>query len=176
MNRVSVIVRNPAYLREVELDEDEVNPVDLVPLVSGDTPMISVPTSEDEQAAVALGEERLETKVKELRKEIMDLLSSISEDLSSLQSADVPQVEVWDTGKTWELEYRLHPDRSIDEISSRLSNQVWDLLRLLQERVDQRTYNNKDIRHKDIRLIDGLMAISVMHAQLGNLTEKALKH
>ena len=106
----------------------------------------------------------------------MDLLSSISEDLSSLQSADVPQVEVWDTGKTWELEYRLHPDRSIDEISSRLSNQVWDLLRLLQERVDQRTYNNKDIRHKDIRLIDGLKAISVMHARLGNLTEKALKH
>ena len=106
----------------------------------------------------------------------MDLLSSISEDLSSLQSADVPQVEVWETGKNWELEYRLHPDRSIDEISSRLSNQVWDLLRLLQERVDQRTYNNKDIRHKDIRLIDGLKAISVMHAQLGNLTEKALKH
>ena len=93
----------------------------------------------------------------------MDLLSSISEDLSSLQSADVPQVEVWDTGKTWELEYRLHPDRSIDEISSRLSNQVWDLLQVLQEPVDQRTYNNKYIK-----LIDGLKAISVMHADLVN--------
>ena len=45
-------------------------------------------------------------------------------DTGSHQSADVPQVEVWDTGKTWEPEYRLHPDPSIDEISSRLFNQV----------------------------------------------------
>ena len=73
-------------------------------------------------------------------------------------------------GEGLELEYRLHPDQSIDEISSRLSNQVWDLLRILQERVDQRTCNNKDIK-----LIDGLKAISVMHAQLGKLTEKAIK-
>ena len=65
--------------------------------------------------------------------------------MSSHQSAVVPQVEVWDTGKTWELEYRLQPDRSIDDISSRLFNQVWDLLQILQERVAQRTCNNKDI-------------------------------
>ena len=62
-----------------------------------------------------------------------------------------------------ELEYRLHPDPSIDEISSRL-------LQILQERVDQRTCNNKDIK-----LIEGLKAISVMHARLGRLTEKVLK-
>ena len=36
------------------------------------------------------------------------------------KSADVPQVDVWDTGKTRKQEYRLHPDPSIDEISSRL--------------------------------------------------------
>ena len=59
-----------------------------------------------------------------------------------------------------ELEYRLHPDPSIDEISSRL-------LQILQERVDQRTCNNKDIK-----LIEGLKAISVMHARLGKLNEK----
>ena len=176
---------NPTYIEEVELDKDEANPADVTPLVSGDTPIITVPTSEDEKAVVDLGEdgdedediqdflektEKLETEVKELRKEIMDLLSSIPEGLSSLQSADVPQVEVWDTGKNWELEYRLHPDQSIDEISSRLSNQVRDLLRILQKRVDQHTCNNKDIK-----LIDGLKAISVMHARLGKLTEKALK-
>ena len=40
------------------------------------------------------------------------------------KSADVPQVDVWDTGKTRKQEYRLHPDPSIDEISSRLFNQV----------------------------------------------------
>ena len=183
MNRVPVIERNPAQVADVELDEDEVDPADITPLVSGDTPIVTVPVSEDE--VEDLGEdgdedddmqdiqekvEKLDTEVKELLKEIMDLLSSFPENMSSLQSADVPQVDVWDTGKTWEQEYRLHPDPSIDEISSRLFNQVWDLLQILQERVDQRTCNNKDIK-----LIDGLKAISVMHARLGRLTEKALK-
>ena len=110
MNRDPVMMPNPTYIEEVELDKDEANPADVTPLVSGDTPIITVPTSEDEKAVVDLGEdgdedediqdflektEKLETEVKELRKEIMDLLSSIPEDLSSLQSADVPQVEVW---------------------------------------------------------------------------------
>ena len=152
MNRIPFIVRNPAYVEEVELDEDEVDPADITPLVSGDTPMVTVPTSEDENVVEDLGQdgdedddmqdilekmEKLDTEVKELRKKIMDLLSSTPEDFSSLQSAVVPQVEVWDTGKAWEQEYRLHPDPSIDEISSRLFNQVWDLLQVLQERVEQ---------------------------------------
>ncbi len=111
-------------------------------LLSGNAPVVTVPTSEDDNVVEDLGEdidedeemqdileksEKLETKVRELQREIMDLLSSIPEDVNSLQSADVPQVDVWDTGKTWEQEYRLHPDPSIDEISSRLFNQVWDL-------------------------------------------------
>ena len=48
MDRVSVIVRNPAYIEEVELDEDEVDPADLTPLISGDTPIATVPASKDE--------------------------------------------------------------------------------------------------------------------------------
>ena len=185
MNRVPVIVRNPAYIEEVEPDKDEVDPADITPLVSGDTPIAIVPVSEDENVAEDVVEDsdededmqdvlekmkKLDTEVKELRKEIMDLLFSIPEDTSSLQSADVPQVEVWDTGKAWELEYRLHPDPSIDEISGRLFNQVWDLLQILQEQVDQHTCNSKDIE-----LIDGLKAISVMHARLSVLTETVLK-
>ena len=51
MNRVPVIVRNPAYVEEVELDEDEVNPANLIPLVSGNTPIVTVPASEDENVA-----------------------------------------------------------------------------------------------------------------------------
>ena len=39
MNRVPVIVRNPAYIEEVEPDEDEVDPADISPLVSGDAPL-----------------------------------------------------------------------------------------------------------------------------------------
>jgi len=139
MNQVPVIMRNPAYIEEVELDEEVVDPADITPLISGDTPIITVPASEDENVAEDAVEdndedenvddileklEKRDAEAKELLKEIMDILSSIPENTGSHQSADVPQVDVWDTGNTWEQEYRLHPDPSIDEISSRLFNQV----------------------------------------------------
>ena len=92
MNRVPVIVQNSAYIEEVELDEDKVDPADITPLISGDTPIVTVSASEDENVAEDVVEdsdededmqdvlekmEKLDTEVKELRKEIMDLLSSI---------------------------------------------------------------------------------------------------
>ena len=66
-------------------------------------------------------------------------------------------------------EYRLYPDSTRKEASDRLSNQVWDLLRIMQEQVDHQTCNSKDIK-----LIDGLKAISVMHFRLGKLTDRVL--
>ena len=45
-NRVPVIVRNPAYVEELEPDE-EVDQADVTPLTSGDSPIITVPASED---------------------------------------------------------------------------------------------------------------------------------
>ena len=142
-------------------------------LLSVETPTLSLSYDENVDEDALEDNDKLEKRdaeAKELLKEIMDLLSSIPENMSSLQSADVPQVDVWDTGKTWELEYRLQPDRSIDDISSRLFNQVWDLLQILQERVAPRSCNNKDLP-----LIDGLKAISVLPFRLGRFTEKALK-
>ena len=132
MNQGPVMMQNPAYVEEEELDKDEVDPADLAPLVSGDSPIVTVPDLKEENVVEDLGED-------------------VDED-------EEIQVDVWYTGKTREQEYRLHPDPSIDEISSRLFNQVWDLLQIIQERVDQQTCNNKDIK-----LIDGLKAISVMH-------------
>jgi len=176
---------NPAYIKEAALDVDEVDPADLAPLVSGNASIVTAPASEDEDVAEDAVEDRdddegmedvsqilrdVVSDLEELNTELRSILSPALGDTGSHQSADVPQVDVWDTGKTWEQEYRLHPDPSIDEISSRLFNQVWDLLQILQERVDQRTCNNKDIK-----LIDGLKAISLMHARLSKLTEKALK-
>ena len=146
----------------------------ITPLVSGDTPTITVPASEDKNVAEDASEddeedeemrdilekmESLDTEVKELRKEIMNLLSSTLEATRSQQQDVVPQVEVWDTGKAWEQEYSQYPDSDIKEVRNRLSNQVWDLLQIMQERVDQHTCNSKDIK-----LIDGLNAISVMHS------------
>ena len=52
MNQVPAIVWNPAYVEEPEPDEDEkVDPADLAPFISGNTPTISIPASEDEEVA-----------------------------------------------------------------------------------------------------------------------------
>ena len=87
------------------------------------------------------------------------------------QHTDVPNVEVWDTGKAIEQEFKLFPNPTRKGLKDRLDNQVWDLLRLMQERVEQGTYNNTDIR-----LIEGLHVISVLHGRLSVLTETAFKH
>ena len=85
MNRVPVIGQNPAYIEEVELDEDEVDPADLTPLISGDTPIVTVPASEDEDVTEDVIEdsdedkemEELDKEVEELRKEVIDLLHPV---------------------------------------------------------------------------------------------------
>ena len=49
-------------------------------------------------------------------------------------------------------------------------DQVVDMLQIMQECVNQQTWN---VRDKE--LIDGLNNISVMHVRLGRLTKKVLK-
>ena len=168
MNSVPVIVWNPAFVEELEPDEDEVDPADLAPCIGGNTLIITGPASEDEEvagevAADEVGEairnlegliqetdeddedENMDDvlvgirKAREHLREIRSVLSSISENMSSRQHTVVPNVDVWDTGKAIEQEYRLYPDPTLKEVRDRLSNQVWDLLQILQERVNQHT-------------------------------------
>ena len=130
MNRVLVKVRNPAYIEEVELIEDEVNPANLIPLVSGNTPIVTVPASENGNVTEDVVEDRDEDEqmedvpqklrdvvngLEELNRELKSILSRHPRDTSSHQPAVVPQVEVWDTGKAWEREYRLYPDSNRKE-------------------------------------------------------------
>jgi len=178
-------VRNPAYIEE--LDGDEVDPADLAPLTSGNTPIVTVPASEDEdedgdedpdeedllemmQNALKELEERSREMIQGLQGLDQELDSRMSRrGISSQQPIDVPNVDVWDTGKAIEQEYRLHPDSTMMEVRDRLSDQVLDLLQILQERVNQRTCNDKDIR-----LIEGLKTILVLHSRLGVLTDTVL--
>ena len=193
MNRVSVIVQNPAYIEE--LDGEEVDPADLAPLISGNTPIVTVPASEDEDVAEEVVEDGDEDpddedlpkmmqnvieELEELNREVIQGLQGLDQELDSIMSlrdtssqqpTDVPNVDVWDTGKAIEQEYRLHPDSTMMEVRDRLSNQVLDLLQILQERVNQHTCNDKDIR-----LIEGLKTILVLHSRLGVLTDIALNH
>ena len=98
------------------------------------------------------------------------ILSPAPGDTGSHQTPVVPRIEVWDTGRAWEREYKLCPDSSREEISDRLLNQMADLLRIMHERINQQTWNERDRE-----LIDGQNNISVMHVRLGKLTEKVLK-
>ena len=77
---------------------------------------------------------------------------------------------LWDTGRAWEGEYKLHPDSSREEISDRLFIQVLNLLRIMHKRINQQTWIERDRE-----LIDGLNNISVVHTRLVRLTEKVLK-
>ena len=112
MNRVPVIVWNPAYIDEVELDEDEVDPADITPLITGDSLIITVPSLEDEGVAEAASEDGKDDEetedvsqilrdviadLEELNKEIRSILSPTPGDTSSLKSTVVPNLDVWDT-------------------------------------------------------------------------------
>ena len=123
MNRVPVIIPNPAYIEEVELDEDEVDPADLTPLISGDTPIVTVPASEDEDVAEEVVEDEDEDEkvediphilreviqdLEELNRELRSMMSPPLGDTSSQQHTVVPNVDVWDTGKALEQEHRLY--------------------------------------------------------------------
>jgi len=200
MNRVLVIVRNPAHIEELEpegeaVDQDEVEPANLAPLISGNAPIITIPALEDEDVAEEIVEDKDENhddddlsktmqdvleELEELDREVIQGLQGLNQELGSIlslreassqQHTVVPNVHIWDTGKAVEQEYRLYPNPTRKGLKDRLDNQVWDLLRIIQERVDQGTCNNTDMR-----LVDRLNAISVMHARLGVLTEIALKH
>ena len=105
----------------------------------------------------------------ELLKEMRDYISSLQEGTGSKQPTVVPDVDIWDTGKATEQEYRLYPDSTMEEIRARLVNQVWNLLHVLQERVDQHTYDSKDIE-----LISGLQNILVLNCRLRIMTELEL--
>ena len=181
MNRVPAIVWN----NPEELELDEVDPADLAPLISGNTPIVTVPEDTVEEVAAGHDDEaddeeelrdimetaeRLDAEVQEIRREIRNLCASTPETTHSQQQAVVPQVDVWDIDKAWEHEYNQHPDPGITEIRDRLSNQVWDLLQIIQERVDQQTYNSKDIE-----IADGLNAISVMIHRISDISKNADK-
>ena len=176
MNRVPAIVWN----NPEELERDEIDPADLAPLISGNTPIVTVPEDTVEEVAAGHDDEaddeeelrdimetaeRLDAEVQEIRREIRNLRASTPETTHSQQQAVVPQVNVWDIDKAWEREYNQHPDPDITEIRDRLSNQVWDLLQIIQERVDQQTYNSKDIE-----IADGLNAISVMIHRISDIS------
>ena len=228
MNRVPVIVWNPAYIEELE-------PRDPINLISGDSQIVTAPASDDgatmeevvdeldagemdpvvkdvddflgrlteriqsfkeklvdpDQPPVVLDEapaaadgdvvgdnaEEAELDPKQVLQDAVQSLSKLNDGLRSVlslsrdQCAEVPDIDAYDTGKATEEEFRLFPNPTRKGLKDRLDNQVWDLLRLLQERVTQGSYDETDVK-----LIKGLQVIYVLQARLSVYTEIAIKH
>ena len=84
---------------------------------------------------------------------------------------EVPDIDVYDTRGIVEEEYRLFPDPTRRELKERMDNQLLDLFSIMHERVTQGSCNETDIK-----LIEGLQVISVIHARLSVYTELAIRH
>ena len=83
MNRVPVIVWNPAYIEELEPD-GEVDPVDPAPFISGNTPIITTPASEDEDVAEEVVEDKDEDHDDEDLSNTMQDMQDVFEELEEL--------------------------------------------------------------------------------------------
>ena len=178
MNRVPVIVWNPAYIEELE-------PRDPLDFISGESQIITAPASDDGATAEGVVDEpgdggsaeEAEVDVKQVLQEAVRRMSTLNDELRSMlslnrdQTAAVPDIDVYDTGKATEEEYRLFPNPTRKDLRDRLNNQVWNMLHLLQERVAQGTCDETDVK-----LIKGLQVILVLHARLSVCAETAIEH
>ena len=82
MNRVPVITWNPAYIDELESD-GEVVPADPAPFISGNTPIIT-PASEDEDVAEEVVEEKDEDLDDEDLSKTLQAMQDVFEELKEL--------------------------------------------------------------------------------------------
>ena len=167
MNQVPAIIRNPAHVEEPESDGD-VDPADLAPFISGNTPIITVPTSRAEEVREEM--EDMYNFLGEISEKIQTFNSTMQGSINSSQPPVVPDDKLWDTGLAWEREFDLYPDASRDVIISCLYNQVWDLLQKMKERVAQQTWKTEDQE-----IVEGLINIMVLSVRNNISTDKILK-
>ena len=129
MNQVPEIARNHDH---AEHDEGVFDPVDVAPLISGDTPIITVPASENQNVAKDASGDDEGVNASGQEEMVMDMynfLGGISEQIRTFnatmqrgvsysQPPAVPHDKLWDTGLAWEREFTLYPDVSRDVIIS----------------------------------------------------------
>ena len=148
--------------------EEEVNPADLAPFISGNTPIITVPASEVEEEREEM--EDMYNFLGEISEQIQTFNSTIQGSINSSQQPVVPDDKLWDTGLAWEREFNLYPDASRDVVISRLYNQVWDLLQKMKERVTQRTWKTEDQE-----IVEGLINVMILSVRVNISTDQILK-
>ena len=150
--------------------DEEIDPADLVPSTSGNTPIITVPASRVEE-----GHEEMENMYNFQGKisEQIQTFNSTMQGTGSINSGQppvVPDDKLWDTELAWDREFSLYPDASRSVIISRLYNQVWDLLQKMKERVTQQTWKRED---QDI--VEGLINILILSVHYNIIYNKIIE-
>ena len=135
MNRARLLIPDDGH-------DEEIDPADLVPSTSGNTPIITVPASRAEEGREEM--ENMYNFLGEITEQIQAFNSSMQGSINSGQPPAAPDDKLWDTELAWDREFNLYPDASRSVIISRLYNQVWHLLQKMKERVTQQTWRRED--------------------------------
>ena len=167
MNQVPAILRNPALIEGQESDGD-VDPTDLAPLISGNTPIITVPTSRAEEVREEM--EDMYNFLGEISEKIQTFNSTMQGSINSSQPPVVPDDKLWDTELAWEREFNLYPDASRSVIISHLYNQVWNLLQKMKECVTRQTW-----KIEDQEIVEGLIDIMILSVRNNILSNKIIE-
>ena len=148
--------------------EEEVNPADLAPFISGNTPIITVPASEVEEGREVM--EDMYNFLGEISEQIQTFNSTMQGSINSSQQPVVPDDKLWDTELAWAREFNLHPDASRSVIISRLYNQIWDLLQKMKERVTRQTW-----KVEDQEIVEGLINVMILSVRNNILSNKIIE-
>ena len=161
MNRARLLIPDDGH-------DEEIDPADLVPSTSGNTPIITVPASRAEE-----GREEMENMYNfpgEITEQIQAFNSSMQGSINSGQPPVVPDDKLWDTELAWNREFNLYPDASRSVVISRLYNQVWHLLQKMKERVTQQTW-----RREDQDIAEGLINILILSVRNNIISNDIIK-
>ena len=169
MSNENQLMMNQArlWIPDDEHDE-EINPADLVPSTSGNTPITTVPASRAEEGREEM--ENMYAFLGEIVEQIQTFNSTMQGSINSGRPPVVPDDKLWDTESAWDREFNLNPDASRSVIISRLYNQVWDLLQKMKERVTQQTWKRED---QDI--VEGLINILILSVRNNIISNEIIK-
>ena len=148
--------------------DEEIDPADLVPSTSGNTPITTVPASRAEGGREEM--ENMHDFLGEIVEQIQTFNSTMQGSINSSQQPVVPDDKLWDTELAWEREFNLHPDVSRSVIISRLYNQIWDLLQKMKERVTRQTW-----KVEDQEIVEGLINVMILSVRNNILSNKIIE-
>ena len=148
--------------------DEEIDPADLVPSTSGNTPITTVPASRAEEGREEM--ENMHDFLGEIVEQIQTFNSTMQGSIISGQPPVVPDDKLWDTESAWDREFNLYPDASRSVIISRFYNQVWDLLQKMKEHATRQTW-----KREDQEIVEGLINMLILSVRNNVISNKIIE-